>query len=164
MTTLPAPLRWYWRVFIPLMALTLFGFVAVAAGPGIELRLDPIRGPQHIALIERSATRVCWAWTFTKLRDISSDNLDAFFQVNGDDGGVTAPYDMDSGRPWGLAKYAVPPRADPYTLRECASLPPYVMPTDTVVVRQVAFYPGRFGLWKLAVPFPDVVSPGAPPA
>lgn len=163
MIVLSAPLRWFWRAYIPFAAVALLGFVALASGPTLENRFRPIRGPdQRVEVIERTAARVCWRWTFTKLRDVASDNLDAFLVINGQPGGVAAPYDMDTGRPWGILRFAVPVRDEPYALRWCVALPPYLGPGDTVVVRQVAYYPGWMRLWRLPVPFPDVVSPGVP--
>lgn len=165
MTVMSAPLRLFWRVYISGAALVLLGFVAVGFGPAIELRFAPVRGPdQRVEVVERTASRLCWAWTFTKRREIASDNLDAFLVINGQPGGVTSVYEMESGRPWGMTRYAVAPRPEPYTLHQCAPLPPYVQASDAVVVRQVAFYPGFAGLWRLPVAFPDVVSPGAPPS
>ncbi len=161
MTALPTHLRWFWRLYGPAVALVLLALALPGVGPAIELRLAPVRGPdQRVEVIERTPSRLCWAWTFTKLRDVASDNEDVFLVVNGQPGGVTMTYEMETGRPWGLTRYAKPPRAEPYTLHECAPLPPYVGAVDKVVVRQVAFYPGFASLWRLDVPFPDVVSPG----
>lgn len=50
--------------------------------------------------------------------------------------------------------------AEPHTLHEYGPLPPYIENADTVVVRQVAFYPGFADLWRLDVSFPDVVCSG----
>ena len=161
--TMSAPLRWYWRVYIPLVAVTLAAFIATALGPTTEARVHPVRGPdQKIVVIERSASRICWAWTFTKLRDVASDNIDAYLIINDEPGGVANVFDMDSGRPWGLARYAVPVSDKPYTLHWCASLQPYIKATDAVRVTQVAYYPGFLHLWRLPVMFPDVISPGIP--
>lgn len=136
--------------------------IGLQAGPTIEARLAPIRGPQSIQVVERTPARLCWAWTFVKLRATWSDNLDAFLEIDGQPGGIAAPYDRDTGWPWGMKRFAVAPRLGPYTLNYCVALPPAVQPGDTVRVRQVAFYPGWIGLWRLPVPFPEVVSNGVP--
>ncbi|MCW6508193.1 hypothetical protein [Lichenifustis flavocetrariae] len=154
--------RVFWRAYAALSIVIIIAMLAIPAGPALENRYAPVRGSvQTVEVIERSAGRLCWAWTFTKLRAIGSDNLDAFLVINGEPGGVAAPFDMDSGRPWGMTRYAVAARAEPYRLRMCAPLPPYVRLSDTVTVQQTAFYPGLWGLWRLHVPFPDVVSVGA---
>ena len=156
--------RLLWPLWLTASSLFILSPILIWASPYIEVRYWPIRGPQSIRVIERTPERLCWAWTFTKLRDVASDNIDAFLTINGQPGGVSMVYEMESGRPWGLTKYAVSPRPEPYTLHQCAPLPPYVRENDEVMVRQVAYYPG-FGPWRLSVPFPDVVSnpePGFP--
>lgn len=152
----------FWRFYAVLTAIVLLSFIGLSVGPFVEEIFFPIRADQAIRVIERTDARLCYAWTFVKLRERISDNEDSFLDVDGVPSGVVAPYDMETGYPWGVARFAVPPRATAYTLRHCIALPPIVKPTDTVRIRQTAFYPGWGGLWRLSVPFPDVVSEGAP--
>lgn len=150
--------RLFWRLYWPVAVLAFLLIGAPLVGPSIEGRLRPIRGAQTITNIIRTDARLCWDWTFVKLRVSASFNLDAFLEVNSKPGGVTGVFELESGRPWGILKYAVSPRPEPYTLRYCISLPPYIGQGDAVVVHQQAYYPGLLGLWTLTVPFPDVVS------
>ena len=160
---LTSRLRWFWRAYAALTIIAIVAVIGLPLGPTIEQRFFPIRGPQSISAVTRADGRLCWDWSFVKLRGPASDNLDAYLTVGGEPGGVVAPFDEATGHYWGLARMAVSPRPEPYRLRYCVALPPYVTPADTVRVQQTAFYPGYTGLWRLAVTFPDVVSEGAPP-
>lgn len=152
----------FWRVYLVTVALLVLGIFARGFGPAIEGRVAPIRGAQSVAVIERNEDRLCWAWTFDKVRaHIASDNIDVFIGTPSVPSASWTIYNRDTGMPWGIVSQAVEPGR--HTLNYCVPLPPYVHASDTVRVRQTAYYPGLLDLWRLSVPFPDVVSPGGDP-
>lgn len=152
-------LRTFWRGYFAILVIMVLGLFTRGVGPALENEINPVRGAQSMKVIERTEARLCWAWTFGKLRsNLASDNIDVFIGTPLIPSASWTIYNRDTGMPWGIVSQAVPPGT--YTLNYCMPLPPYVRKTDTVRVRQTAYYPGFLDLWRLPVAFPDVVSPG----
>lgn len=149
-------IRWFWRIYVPLAAAVLLFLVTSPFGPAIETRFWPVRGAQFVQVVERTDARLCWTWTFDKLRPLASDNIDVFIGTPAVPSASTTVFNRATGMPWGITAQAV--SLGVHTMTWCVLLPPYVGPHDSVTVRQTASYPGWAGLWRLPVEFPDVVS------
>ena len=148
-------LRWFWRLYIPIAALLVFGMLLVPLGPVVEGQLWPIRVHQEIEGVARTSDRLCWIWASEKVRSGVSDNMDVFLTTL-TDRMVVAVFERDTGLPWGRSRAV---GLGPHRQAYCVLLPPNVKPSDPVRIEQVAYYPGLFGLWHLAVHFPDIVEP-----
>ena len=149
------PLRWFWRIYIPVAMLLLAGMVAVPLGPVIEARFWPVRTEQRIEDVTRTADRLCWTWVSDKVRDLVSDNMDVFLTTR-TDRMVVAVFERSTGLPWGRSRAV---GLGPHRQAYCVLLPPNVRPSDFVRVEQIAYYPGLLDLWHIAVRFPDIVEP-----
>ncbi|MCJ2040947.1 hypothetical protein MKK55_18630 [Methylobacterium sp. J-059] len=129
-------------------------------GPGIEARFLPVRVDQAVERIERSGARMCWDWSGRKVRPLASDNLDVFVRVNGGEAFVASVFRADSGQPW---RASASPAVGPVRTRYCLTLPLGVVPVDDVRVSWIAYYPSPMRIYRLAIPLPEIVSPGTKP-
>ncbi len=148
-------LLWFWRIYLPIVAVLTLGMVAAALGPEVESRFWPIRIHQRIENVVRTPDRLCWTWVSEKVRSRVSDNMDVFLTTSADRM-VVAVFERDTGMPWGRSRaVGIGPHRQDY----CVLLPPNVGVSDAVRVEQVAYYPGMLGVWHVSVRFPDIVDP-----
>ena len=149
------PLRWFWRIYVPLAITVLLAMLALPLGPSVEQRFWPVRTDQRIEEVTRAADRMCWTWVSDKARNLVSDNMDVFLTTR-TDRMVVAVFERDTGLPWGRSRAV---GLGPHRQSYCVLLPPNVTPADAIRLEQVAYYPGLLGLWHTSVRFPDIVEP-----
>ncbi|ARO54056.1 hypothetical protein B2G69_07790 [Methylorubrum zatmanii] len=129
-------------------------------GPSIEARYLPVRVDQAVDRIDRTGARLCWDWSGRKVRLLASDNLDVFVQVNGGEPFVGSVFRADTDQPW---RASAAPGLGPVRTRYCLTLPPGVTTADDVRVSWIAHYPSPLVIYRLAIPLPEIVSPGTKP-
>ncbi|MEG9528098.1 MAG: hypothetical protein MIL41_20420 [Hyphomicrobiales bacterium] len=151
----------FWRPYLACVGLYVVGSLVHAFGPSVESRLALVRVDQRVHEVERAAGLLCWNWAGTKVRDLASDNLDAFLRVGeARDRFVVAVANQKTGMPWNAG---AAPRPGPVDERFCTVLPPHVRDADRLRLEWIAYYPGGgLGLWTLRLPLPDVLSEGTP--
>ncbi len=150
--------RAFWGSYIAAVTLYAGAAAALQFGPRIEASQFPVRIDQTVHDIERDGSRLCWTWSSWKVRDLRSDDMDAYLWVRSQRY-VVAIHRAADGQPWTPA--GAMPVGGPHHLRYCTTLPPSVLQSDGVRLEQVAWFPGLLGLWRLPLHLPDVLSPGA---
>lgn len=131
-----------------LVAAVAGSLLALSTGPAIEGTLAPVlANNQIISNVERQTDRVCWDWSFVKLREATPDASGWFLVLDGKISRVpvTVVYRDHQVMPY-------PPRQRPVGPGKaslCALLPPEVELPPSAQIQGRIIYATDHDLWRL---------------